>query len=65
MSIHPMTKRCVYCHRIYTYNLSTGDFGTFCKLCGRGQERPLMTTKPPKVQATTIPRFRRKPGESF
>lgn len=65
MSIRPMTKRCGYCHRIYTYNPSTGDLGTRCKFCGRVQEQPLVTFKPPKVQTTTFPHFSRSPGKQI
>lgn len=60
MSIRIMTKRCIYCHRSYTYNPSIGNFGLFCKHCGKRQVQPLATQQPPKVP-TTVPRFPRKP----
>ena len=56
MSIRTMTKRCIHCRRVYTYNPSVGDLGTFCKLCGRAQLPTLATAKPPKLW-TSIPRF--------
>jgi len=37
MSITTMTKQCVHCKRIYTYNPSVGDFGTMCKHCNKSQ----------------------------
>ena len=35
MTVVKMTKQCIYCHRVYTYNPSVGDFGLVCKYCGR------------------------------
>lgn len=37
MSAIRMTKRCVHCHRTYTYNPSAGDMGGYCKHCGYAQ----------------------------
>lgn len=37
MSAMPMIKECVHCHRTYTYNLSVGDMGEYCKFCGKSQ----------------------------
>lgn len=43
MSIRMMFKRCIHCGQRYTYNPSVGDFGMFCKQCGRVQ---MMTPVP-------------------
>ena len=37
MTVVKMTKRCIYCRRVYTYNPSLGDLGFVCKYCGRQQ----------------------------
>ena len=37
MSIRLMYKRCIHCHRTYTYNLSVCDFGAVCKHCRKIQ----------------------------
>lgn len=37
MSIRSMVKRCIHCHRTYTYNPSVGDFGMVCKHCSKIQ----------------------------
>lgn len=62
MSFRTMTKRCIHCHRVYTYNPSVEDLGTVCKLCGRAQLPVLATDKPPKVWSPIL-RFPGKPGK--
>lgn len=52
MSIVIMTKRCIHCYRNFTYNPSTGDFGKFCKHCGKPQTEVIdgnKRTKNPKT----------------
>ena len=46
MSARPMYKRCIHCHRTYTYNPSVGDFGAVCKHCRRIQIMNLAGNKP-------------------
>lgn len=39
MSAHIMTKQCIHCKKIYTYNPSVGDIGMLCKHCHRPQRQ--------------------------
>ncbi len=46
MSTRTMTRQCVHCKRIYTYNPSVGDMGTVCKYCHKPQLRTHIPTVP-------------------
>ena len=44
MNVVKMTRQCIYCRRVYTYNPSHGDLGFVCKYCG-GQQFPRIVLK--------------------
>ncbi len=45
MSILPMFKKCCFCKKKFTYNLSVGNLGLICPFCGMPQQKEDSSTK--------------------